>query len=188
MPNCDFYALDDDFALVLDFVFSQDEWELHELSSEANHVVRVFRSTREVLGGCALGRGLSCFQIYSPEMAGQPLHRRIDFKPGAVPGATHRFSTEGWGLVQLYFGFMRTGDGLTPSHTNHNSVVRAKSWSPLRSELGSPDEWDWAGVARVSGRLVRFLQKQRAARHGSRPVLPGADRAVRAGARLLLNG
>lgn len=187
MPNCDFYALDGDFALVLDFVFRQDEWELHELSSEHDHSVRVFRSTRDVLAGCALGRGLCCFQLYSPEMAGRPIHRRIDLKPGAVPGATHRFSTEGWGLVQLYFGFMRPGAGLTHSHTNHNSLVRAEAWSPHRSELGSPDEWDWAGVARVSGRLVRFIRKQGVAKFGPRPVLPGADRAVRAGASLQAN-
>lgn len=187
MPNCDFYALDEDFALILDFVFRQDGWELHELSSAPDHLVRVFRSTREVLEGCDVGRSSVCLQLYSPEMAGRPLHRRIEFTPGTVPGATHRFSTEGWGLVQLYFGFLRNGEGLTHSQTNHNSAVRARKWAPHGSALGSPEEWDWAGVGRVSGRLVRFIQRHRVVKHGTRPVLPGAHRAVQAGARLLLN-
>ena len=165
-------------------MFSQDQWELREQSYRFNHTVQVFTSTADSLAECALGRSVYCFQVSSPEMAGRPTHRRIDLKQDAVPGATHRFSTEGWGLVQLYFGFNSPGQGLTPSHANHNSPARAEKWSPLYSDLGGPDEWDWAGVARVSGRLVRFIRKQAVTKHGSRPVLLGADHAVRAGVNL----
>lgn len=185
MPNCDFYALEGDFELVLDFVFAQHSWELHELDTEGDRPVRVFRTTADVLACCAVG-GSSCrFQLYAPEMAGRVIHRRIDLRPQARSGSTHRFTTEGWGLVQLYFGAMRTGHGLIPSHTNHNSMARALAWADTRPDLGSPEEWDWHRVARVSRRLVQFIAKHGVAKVGARPVLPAADRAVRAGAILL---
>src|SRR5687768_17320992 len=121
MPNCDFYALADDCVRVLDFVFEQPGWVLHELASENDSSIRTFDSTHSVLAAFPLCERSLHFQLYSAEMRGAVLHRRITFKPGAVPGATFRYATEGWGLIQLYLGMRRNDGTLSACHTNHNS-------------------------------------------------------------------
>lgn len=181
MPNCDFYALAADCRAVLDFIFEQDGWVLHELASRPNHKVRIFRSTAGVLEAHKVGTVATYFHLHAPEMGGRVIHRRIKFNPGAVKGATHRFDSEGWGLIQLYFGARRKDGSLTPSHTNHNSETRAQTWSKTYVDDPSPDEWDWAGVKRVSGQLIRFIRKTSLDKSGSRPILPAAHTAHEAG-------
>lgn len=188
MPNCDFYAHGEDFPQVLEFVFAQPGWVLHELGSELDRPVRVFRSADALLAASAFGSQSQHFQLHTPELGGVVTHQRVDFRPGAVPGHTHRFTTEGWGLIQLYFGQVTADSGLTNSHTNHSSELRASKWAHRAAGKGAdhPTLWDWAAVRRTSGRLNRFLRKLAVAKHGSRPVLPAAHAAVERGAIRLL--
>ena len=189
MPNCDFYALADDCLDVLGFIFAQPGWLLYELSSEPERPTRSFRSLNAVTEAFTLCERALNFHLYAPEMRGVLVERRIDFKPGAVPGATHRFVTEGWGLIQLYFGIHRKNGDLTASHTNHNSETRAKTWARTIDTLGDPAAWDWRAVTRVSGRLCRYIRKRGVTKAWSRPVLPAANQGVVDGmARLRLNG
>lgn len=188
MPNCDFYALAPDCEDVLRFVFQQPGWVLFELASEPDRPVRRFHSFEAFTRSFSLCEKSLHFQLYAPEMRGSVVERRIDFKPGAVPGATHRFATEGWGLIQLYFG-VKGDRGLTASHTNHNSETRAGTWSSTIGDLGDPEAWDWLAVTRVSGRLCRYIRKRAVTKAWSRPVLPAANHAVLQGqTTLLLNG
>jgi hypothetical protein len=180
VPNCDFYALAEDCRTVLDFVFAQDGWVLHELASQPDCKVRVFRATDDVFGAFDIGKISTHFQLHAPETGGRVKHRKIVFDAGAVPGATHRYTTEGWGLIQLYLGALRAGT-LSSSHTNHNSETRAQTWSATVRTAPGPDAWDWDGVKRVSGKLVRFIRKLGVDKHGSRPILPAAHAAREAG-------
>ncbi|NJK45681.1 MAG: hypothetical protein HC933_16715 [Pleurocapsa sp. SU_196_0] len=180
MPNCDFYAYGNDFQAVLGFVFSQPGWILHELVSQPDTPVAVFSSVDSVLEHHQVGARPINFQLYAPEMRGRVRHERIQLAPGAVEGATHRFSTEGWGLIQLYFGFEHH-DGITHSHTNHNTERRAQAWAVTINALDDPGLWDWTVVSRMSARLNRFIHKSAAARFGSRPILPAAQAALASG-------
>ena len=188
MPNCDFYAHGDDFREVLGFVFDQPGWVLHELSSRFDSPVVVFSSLDAVFSRCPVGQTSVHFQLYAPEMRGRVIHKRVDFKPGAVEGATHKFYTEGWGLIQLYLGFERP-EGISHSHTNHNSAERAQTWAatPATGALDDPRLWDWKAVSRTSGRLNRFIKKLASSKLGSRPILPGAEAESTRGKKLLLN-
>jgi hypothetical protein len=188
MPNCDFYALAEDCRDVLRFVFDQPRWVLFELASEPDRPLRRFQSLEALTQAFALCEQAPHFQLYAPEMRGSVHERRIDFNPGAVPGATHRFATEGWGLIQLYFG-VRDDRGLTASHTNHNSRARASTWSSTTSGPDDPAAWDWSAVTGVSGRLCRYIRERAVTKTWSRPVLPEANAAVFAGRTTrLLNG
>lgn len=180
MPNCDFYALAPDLVGVLDFVFEQPGWELVELSSLPDQELRTFRSAPEVIDGFAsfhdVSRALH-FQLYAATMGGRVASRRITFKPGAVPGATHRHTSEGWGLIQLYFGQLREGR-LSNCHTNHSSERGARNWeSTCAATMGPVDAWNWKEVTRISSRLNRFLQRTAVAKLHSRPILPAAAQA-----------
>lgn len=100
---------------------------------------------------------LFCYQIHYPEAKGAATERRINLKPGAVPGQTHRFVMEGWGLIQLQCGFKAFPS--IECRVAVNSEIRAQKWSANFSEMGPPELWDWNAVKRYAGRLVRLLRK-----------------------------
>jgi hypothetical protein len=104
----------------------------------------------------------------------------------ASPEQAFRYSSEGWGLIQLYLEAPRKG-ALSPSHTNHNSPSRAAKWSDTYSELRDPSLWDWDAVTSFSRRLNAFIRKQSVAKIGPRVVHSGAQRFQQAGHQLSLN-
>jgi hypothetical protein len=181
MPTCDFYALAPDHEVILGFVFSNAEWRLLEAYSAPDQELRTFISATAVMRAFDLNREPAQLMLYAPEMRGRVTTRQIDLKPGALNSARVRYTVEGWGLVQLLLEPARDGK-LRASHTNHNSQTRAARWAPTYSE--TPEfvaEWDWAAVARISGRLVRHIRSLGVGKTGSRPILPAALEAQRAG-------
>lgn len=181
MPNCDFFALGGDSSEVLRFVLSQPGWCPYELYSESDAELRRFSVLDALLDSFDLGVESLRFQLWAPEMRGRVGVKRIDYRPGAVPGASYRYGCERWGLIQLYLDAPRDGR-LSASHTNHNSETRARNWEAHYSD--SPDradDWDWRAVQRISTRLNRFIRSRGVHKLGSRVVLPVAHAAVSSG-------
>ena len=48
MPNCDFFAVGNDHRLILEFLFTSGDCDVHEHSSRFDQRVRVFRSLAEI--------------------------------------------------------------------------------------------------------------------------------------------
>lgn len=120
-------------------------------------------------------------QLYTPAMGGTVRARRIALTPNAIPGASYRFVSQGWGLIQVYFGELRDKT-LKNSHTNHNSETRATTWAPTYAdEQDRVDDWNWSEVERISGRFNRQIRKLAVSKHGSRPVLRQAHELVQRG-------
>ena len=175
MPNCNFYALPDDWLDVVRFIFSNDGWILYELASELDCEVRAFRSAIEVEALLQPTREHYNFMLYSPDMGGRVEFRRITLNPDAVPGKTFRYSTEGAGLILFYVAQPHEGR-LRVSHTNHISKQGAEKWSLARSDT-DPD-WNWPHVTSMSNRLNRHIRSLAVAKHGSQPILAGAQAAL----------
>lgn len=185
MPNCDFYALPPDLLPVVEFIFDQPGWRLMELSSEPDRPLREFRRTRELLEAFPQLNDPSSslpihLQLYADAMGGSVLHRRIELNPGAVPNATHRYASEGWGLIQLYLELPRQ-EALRACHTNHFTEAGARKWETASDPRGPVAAWNWAEVMRTSSRLNRFVRSRATRKLGSRPVLNAADVAEAAG-------
>jgi hypothetical protein len=108
-------------------------------------------------------------------MGGKITSKLITFRPGAVPGATFRYDSAGWGLIQLYFGNVRDGR-LSNCHTNHNSERRARKWEPTYADdpMDPVDAWNWKEVTRTSALLNRFVKRIAPGKIHSRPVLRAA--------------
>jgi hypothetical protein len=177
VPNCDFYAVEEDVRNVLNFVFSQPGWTLYELASRHDSALRQFRSTEEVYNAFALPYLDAYFHLHAPEMGGRVYAKRVQFKPNAVPHAKFRHDSHGWGLIQLHLVGPRNGT-LKASHTNHNSEARARRWEPTYAD--EPDrvaDWDWQAVTRTSSRLNRYIRTKAPSKLGSRPILSGAFEA-----------
>ncbi len=173
MPNLNFYADAGDKASVLGVVFGLGLFRVFGSYSEPDHELREFRAADEVPQDHR-DRMLALFVLGAGPV---PIFNRITLNPGALGDATFRYSCEGWGLIQLYFG-VPTDDALGWSHTNHNTEKRASAWVHTTERLGDPAEWDWPEVTRASGRLNRAIRKLAVYRFGPRPVLPGAAQVI----------
>ncbi|APV48883.1 hypothetical protein BWI17_03815 [Betaproteobacteria bacterium GR16-43] len=181
MPNCDFYALADDFKIVLDFVFVESECRVFESASPFNQSVVEFRSFGEVaqrydIGKCPGTANSASLELLAPD-SGEILIERI-----GVGSDAWRYSARGWGLIQLHLGG-ESPKGILHSHTNHNTLKRATAWQAgHRHDLDRATEWNWPQVERTSRRINTFIRKCGVAKLGSRAVLPTAADAIERGA------
>lgn len=170
MPNLDFYAVDHDRTSVLDAVFELGLFRVFEAFSEPDCELREFKAARQIL----VGERAVDLMLYADASGPEPSVHRIDLRPGALGDATVRYQSQGWGLIQLYFGGLFKGEVLRWSHTNHNTEKRAAKWLDTLPELGDPAAWDWPTVTRASSKLNRVIRAMAVAKVGSHPVLPEA--------------
>jgi hypothetical protein len=181
MPHCSFYAIPDDWLRIVEFIFSNDEWVLYELSSLPDRKTRSFRSIDEVRKVVCPGEESYFFCLYSPAMGGSVQFRKIIFAPGAVPGATYRYATEGCGLISFHVHSPWKGH-LRPCETNHFSARGAAKWEPVREGLSSSvDDWNWKQIRSVSNRLNRYIRSLCVAKERGRLVMAGARSAIDSG-------
>ncbi|QGW84255.1 hypothetical protein [Variovorax paradoxus] len=181
MPNCDFYATKEDHEGLLTWLFAEESCDVYELASDFEQPLKCFRSAAEVLAqferSYPNGKKWRSVHLQLYVRGAGPAFepRRVELDPVACGGATFRYDADGWGLVQLYLGSASAGDErLEDSHTNHNSLKRAQSWSDTVEEMGDVGAWDFAKITSFSSRLNREIRKRGVAKVGSRAVLPGA--------------
>jgi hypothetical protein len=183
MPQCDFFAVGDDFTPILDFVFSQPGWVLVESASRHDLPLRRFASTSDVLAAFDLERGMTHLLLHAPETGGAIREKRITFSPtyARQSGATGRTDAGGWGLIQLFFEPgtpARIGVSFSNCHTE--SSAREREFV-LRNDLGPVDDWDMHEVKRVSERLNRRIRRLGVRKEGSAAVLERAAEIAAAG-------
>ncbi len=183
MPNLDFYAARPDLDAVLAFVLGAAGCEVFESYSVPGKGLRRFKTLQDVLEVFDGARSQSVeLMLYSPSMRGRYRISRIDLKPKALAATPWRETIEGWGLIQLSLRGVREG-ALPPSHTNHNTEVRALKWEPSYPHFPPLAEWDFTEVTRVSRRINTYIRDTLAvARSGSRPILAGAQALIQGGA------
>jgi hypothetical protein len=175
VPNCDFYAVEQDAADVLEFIFSSTRFDVYELHSNPGHEVRRFSGPQDVMAAYNEAEEHDLhLALYSTSMEGKPKLRHIALNERRFGEPSFRYTTEGWGLIQLYLRKIR-GGSLGPSHTNHNSHKRALAWEHAYSELGPVESWNWPEVTRLSRQLNRFIAKAAVSKLGSRPIMKGAE-------------
>ena len=189
MPNCDFYAAGTDHKAVLEFILSQGNSDIYELSSRFDKKLRQFQSLAAFeehfsIADWETGAAETIhLQLYPHGAGGSFSSRRIDLNPSRCAGATFRYEAQGWGLVQLYLEPPRNG-WLGVSHTNHNSPQRAAAWSDTIRDLGDPSAWNWQLVGSFSRCLNRFIHSIAVAKAGSRVILPYAAELQKQGVQI----
>ncbi|MES2469630.1 MAG: hypothetical protein V4675_20170 [Verrucomicrobiota bacterium] len=188
MPNCDFYSTGSDHAAILTHLLAEGDCEIYELSSRPGLETVQFTSISDFLTCYSFDawddlRVTIHLQLYPRGARGRVIQRRTELRNVSDPTKAFRFSTSGWGLIQLYMEAPRHGR-LEASHTNHNSEKRATTWSDTYQDMGAPDEWDWAVVTSFSRRLNSFIRKLSVAKMGPRVILPAAERFKQSGNQL----
>lgn len=175
MPNCDYYALRDDHAEVLNFILSKTDCRIFEKDSSLNNDAREYHNVDEILDAYdkGLGRHKLLLNLYSPSMKGEFKFRRISLDKKKFGSGAYRYEAHGWGAIQLYLGGI-FNEQLYLSDTNHNTEKRACLWSDAIHDLGSPETWNWREVTRISSSINRFIRKIAIVKQGSASILPSA--------------
>ena len=121
----DFFADKADKLEILDFIFEETDLEVYDLSSPYGQEICQYRTVDEISSKFDLDDGdkfAVTFQLWAPRHKGNPLFRKIGLDPRHCNGHTFRYSTDGWGLIQLYFGGLKT-----MNLTNHTSDILTKA-------------------------------------------------------------
>jgi hypothetical protein len=134
---------------------------IYEAYSEFERPTKVFHSEEELNSFIETSRrnGKVCFTlvVHYEATAGSARTRRFALDSVKCGGAKWRETTEGWGLVAVQLTFQQ--DGTVKGRVSANSQKRAVAWADTMGErLGSPDEWNWPMVEKITRRLIRKLR------------------------------
>ena len=177
----DFYADEKDIVNILDYIFSETDLVLYELASTYGQNIKSFNETSEVLKNynfCSSSESSATFQLWTPRFEGDLVIQKIDLNPKYCKGHTFRYSSEGWGLIQLYFG-IRKNDKLPNSHLGHQSEKRALLWQDTNSNLGEVKKWNWKEIESTATKLKYQINNKMSIRKiNNYGVLQGADKYI----------
>ena len=175
----DFYADQTDKLTLLDFIFNETDLHVFDSSSPYGQNISQYKSAKEVSARFDLVNGdkfAVTFQLWTPRHKGEPAFRKIDLEPKRCNGHTFRYSTDGWGMIQLNFGGVKNNI-LSLSHIGHFSEKDAAKWQGTNKFSGDIDNWDWKEVQATSKKLKQFIQSKLAVKKfGSTDVLLGASK------------
>ena len=176
--NYNFYADKIDKIEILEFLFKETDLRIYDLGSSYDHEICEYKSVNELTQKFDFlygGEFSLKFQLWTPRHKGKVLFRKIDLDPKQCNGHKYRFSAEGWGLIQLYFGGQIKKE-LNQSHIGHFSEKGAFKWEDSNLYYGKVDKWDWKEIQRTSGMLKYKIHNKMSIRKiGTHGVLNGAN-------------
>ena len=185
--NYDFFASATDKENILDFIFNETELRIFDLYSSYGQEITEYKSKQEIISKFNIDTENhlpATFNLWSEQFGGKILFKKIDLNPKSCNGHTFRYSTEGWGLVQLYFEGVKENI-LSHSHLGHFNQKGALKWENIQNHKGKVDAWDWKVIEQGSEKLKYHIHKKLAVRKvGSFGILPGADTLEKAGIKL----
>ena len=184
MPNCNFYAIDNDYEEILNFVFKELDCDVYQKSSKPNTEIVKFENTAQVIAHYDFSRfssptKQSAHLVLMPRKAAKSfiVTRVAMTSKKAKPGA-FRYRAEGWGVIQLELNGA-SEKGLVHSHTNHNTEKLAlANEGKYKSVLGSVKWWNWTVVTNTSGRLNNFIKSKSTKKVGSKLLMPCAEKST----------
>jgi hypothetical protein len=174
----DFFANKADKLEILDFIFNDTDLKIYDLSSPYGLEISEYKSVSEIDSKFDLDNGdkfAATFQLWTPRHKGKPLFRKINLDPKHCNEHTFRYSTDGWGLIQLYFGGLKNNE-LNQSHIGHFTEREALKNENITIFNGRVDYWDWTEIQSTSRMLKNYIYNKLSIRKiGSFGVLKGAD-------------
>ena len=183
----DFFADKADKLEVLDFIFKETDLQVYDLGSPYGQEICQYKTIEEISSKFDLDNSdkFACtFQLWTPRHKGKPIFRKVDLDPKRCNGHTFRYSTDGWGLIQLYFGGLKNNE-LNQSHIGHFNEKGALKWEETNKVNGLVSLWDWTEIQKTSRKLKYYIHNKLAIRKiGSFGVLSGADKLEKHGIKL----
>jgi hypothetical protein len=183
----DFYADKTDKLSLLDFIFNQTDLQVFDLASPYGLEICQYKSSEEISAKFDLVNGDNfavTFQLWTPRHKGELVFKKVDLDPKRCNGHTFRYSTDGWGMIQLYLGGVKNNI-LYQSHIGHFSEKEAAKCEGTNKFNGSVNVWDWKEVQATSKKLKQYIHSNLAEkRSGSIDILLGASKLQEQGIEL----
>jgi hypothetical protein len=180
----DFFADKNDKIEILEFIFRETDLKIFDHASPYGQEISEYKNVAEITSKFDLVQGdkfAVTFQLWAPRHKGDILFRRVELDPKRCKGHSFRYSTDGWGLIQLYFGGQKNNE-LNQSHIGHFNEKGATKHEDLNTFNGKVSNWDWTEIQLTSRKLKHFIHNKLAVRKvGSFGVLAGADRLTKQG-------
>jgi hypothetical protein len=174
----DFFASKSDKINLLDFIFRETDLKIYDLASPYGQEISEYKTTDEIAIKFDLvngGQSAATFQLWTPRFGGDIFFRKVDLNPKYCNGHTFRYSTDGWGLIQLYFGGQKD-NFLFHSYIGHFNEKGALKWQETNQLNGSVDKWNWKIIEQTSRTLRNQIDSKLVTRKiGSYRILQGAD-------------
>lgn len=188
----DFFADSSDKIEILNFIFNETDLQIFDLASVYEQEIARYRIIDDITSKFDLRKGGSpkiTFQLWSPRFKAAPNFRKVILDPKFCNGHTYRFATEGWGLIQLYFGGVieinyggELQTRLHKSHLGHFNHQGALAREDFNLEYGKVDQWDWMEIKKTSSQLKNYLHNKLAVKKkGTFGILKGAETLERSG-------
>ena len=185
--NYDFFAALEDKKQVLNFVFNDLHLKVYDVYSALGQELNEYKNTDEIINSFRIETEAHLeilLHLWSPDFGGGVESEKITLDPRSCKGHTFRFSSEGWGLIQLYLGGVTSGF-LKPCHLGHNSQKRALAWENTIKRTSRVDDWNWKNIEQISRKLKYHIHNRLALRkEQAYGILPGADSLERSGIQL----
>ncbi len=182
-----FFADKADKLEILEFIFKETDLRVYDLSSPYGQEICEYKTTDEIASKFDLNNGDKfdvTFKLWTPKHEGEPIFRKVDLDPKHCNGHTFRYSTEGWGLIQLYFGGLRNNE-LNQSHIGHFNEKGASKYAETNLVNGLAPAWNWTEIQKTSRKLKYHIHNKLAIRKiGSMGILNGADKLEIQGVKL----
>lgn len=173
-----FFATKSDKINLLDFIFNETDLKIFDLASPYGQEISEYKSADEITTKFDLengGQSSVTFQLWAQRFGSNILFRKIDLNPKYCNGYTFRYSADGWGLIQLYFGGQKNNE-LFHSHIGHFNEKGALKQEEANHFNGKVDKWDWKEIEKTSRKLKNQIHNKIAVRKiGSYGILPGAN-------------
>ena len=142
--NYDFFADKSDKINLLDFIFKETDLKVFDLGSLAGQEITEYKNSAEIESKFDLENGgnlSQTFQLWTPRFSNNIIFRKVKLNPRYCNGHTYRYSTDGWGLIQLYFGGQKDNI-LFHSHIGHFNEKGALKWEDTYPENGKVNKWN----------------------------------------------
>ncbi len=182
-----FFADKVDKLNILEFILNETDLHIYDLGSPFGQEICEYKTVEEISLKFDLDNGdklANTFQLWTPRHKGNPIFRKVDLDPKYCNGHTFRYSTEGWGLIQLYFGGLKN-NVLNQSHIGHFNEKGALKWGGTNKDNGLVGSWDWSEIQTTSRKLKHQIHNKLAIRKtGSLGILSGADKLEKIGIEL----
>ncbi|MCD6013413.1 MAG: hypothetical protein K0Q79_3275 [Flavipsychrobacter sp.] len=170
-----FFASKEDKIQLLEFIFNERGMIAYDLSSEDDkEQVCQYRKAEDITSKFDLENGSPIFKLWTPRFLGDVTFRKIIFDPKRVKYASFCYSTEGWGLIQLYFVGLNDNEMgySTISHFNEKSAL---GWGRTSNDEQGVKKWDWKEVNSTSRKIkYRIHNKLSVKVINGYGVMPGA--------------
>ncbi|MDR2009755.1 MAG: hypothetical protein LBQ22_04665 [Bacteroidales bacterium] len=159
----DFYGTIDDKKMILDFIFSETNYDIFDHYSGFGEELNQYFSTNEILEKFDLEKGgqfAVCFGLWNPLDGTKIIARKIDLNPKSCNGHTFRFSSEGWGTQRLYFG------GIQNEYLNQSTFMGFNEKGAIAKDLYLPEtereahKLDWKLIRSDQRKLKNFIEKK----------------------------